>query len=131
MLICCVYHGRGGWEWWGGVSQSRAFEYCCLLWCNTRATDKSELMNGNLWLTIVKARLSPHAASGNLSATRTLAPAQTPGASANQLLTMATSRSISSRVTLHHRSLFCSLRDSDVCFHELILPSSFLFRLPS
>lgn len=51
-----------------GVSTSG--DLCCsLLWCNTGATDKSELMNGKLLLMIVKMLLSPHVVLGHLSAT--------------------------------------------------------------
>lgn len=59
--VCCVS--------WSGAFTIGGFECCNLLWCNTGATDKSELMNGKLLLMIVKIVLSPHVVSGHLSAT--------------------------------------------------------------
>lgn len=42
----------------GGGFNIRGFECCSLLWCNTEATDKLELMNGKLLLMIVQPLLS-------------------------------------------------------------------------
>lgn len=54
---------------WSEAFTAGGFECCSLLWCNTRATRKSELMNRKLLLMIVKTLLSPHVASGHLSDT--------------------------------------------------------------
>lgn len=111
---------------WSGAFTTRAFEYCCLLWCNAGATDKSELMNGKLLLMIVKMRLSPHAALGHLSATGW---SYSPRHASHTLIScflvaMATKCSVSFPVPLCHFSPFLFL------LFELIRPSSFFF-LPS
>lgn len=54
---------------WSDAFTTGGFECCSLLWCNTSATRKSELMNRKLLLMIVKTLLSPHVASGHLSDT--------------------------------------------------------------
>lgn len=58
-------------------SFSREWEEDTHTWCNTGATDKSELMNRKLLLMIVKMLLSPHVALGHISATEMDLQAQT------------------------------------------------------
>lgn len=103
---------------WSGAFSIRAFEYCCLLWCNAGATDKSELMNGKLLLMIVKMRLSPHAVLGHLSATGW---SYSPRHASHTLIScflvaMATKCSVSFPVPLCHFSPFSLSYSHPFCF---------------
>lgn len=92
----------------------RVFVCCSLLWCNTGATDKSELMNGKLLLMIVKTLLSPHVVLGHLSATEMDLQAQTHSHTSHTLIScfpvaVATDCRISFLVPLRYSSPFLSL----------------------
>lgn len=111
----------------------RGFECCSLLWCNTGATDKSELINGKLLLMIVKMLLSPHVVLGHLSATEMDLQAQTHSHTSHTLIScfVVAVATIAESLSLcpFTISLPLSVLYPTSCFHELILLSSFFFSL--
>lgn len=125
MCIWCVYVYACV-SWSGGFA-IRGFERCNLLWCNIRATDKSELMNGKLLLMIGKMLLSPHVVLDHLSTTEVDLQVQTHShiTHTNQLLPSSLGnqlQNLSLPVILHFALLFSLLYPTFFCFHELIPP---------
>lgn len=112
MCIWCVYVYACV-SWSGGFA-IRGFESCNLLWCNIRATDKSELMNGKLLLMIGKIFLSPHVVLDHLSTTEVDLQVQTHShiTHTNQLLPSSLGnqlQNLSLPVILHFALLFSLL----------------------